>query len=1094
MFRHSGPLKLLLWIPLLLAVMSAQSVDSAAPGGQDRYALILRSPALGKEMRHGLQSRAALQGPPAEAKRHNLLKEQESLRSRLSSRRIAVTGGAHTLLNAIFVTAAKDQVPELRALPGVLAVVPMHRMRPSLNRVVDIVNAGAAWQAIGGAVNAGAGVKIAVLDTGIDETHPAFQDPSLTAPTGYPKYGSAGEAAHATNKIIAVRSFVAEIASGDGTPEFSRPDDLSPRDRVGHGTAVAMIAAGAAHQSPLGTISGIAPKAWLGNYKIFGSPGVIDFTTADVVLQALEAAFNDGMDIAVLSAGSMGAMWEAEDRGSACNNPGSEACDPWAAAVATATLGGMTVVVPAGNSGAHGLNTIDTPGHAPAAITVGATTNSHILASIALAPDGPRVPIQFGDGPKLMAPMTAPLKVVEGVEATQHACLPLPAGSLNGSIALIARGELITRGNCGLAVKVKNAQTAGAIAVLIFRETGASGYFRMTGLSNSGIPAALISAESGSLLKTYLQSHPQGPLTLNPAAVEFPGGAEAVADFSGRGPGISGAAIKPELVAPGAGLYTAAQNYDPNGDLYSADRYIGVDGTSFAAAVVAGASALVKQAHPEYSPAQLKSAVANTASGIGADLISNSGAGKLNAQAALATTITVDPAAVSFGIIRNVPVSKVLTIANTGKTPVTLQLTASPRNADARAGVRPGTPSLTLEPGGRANVTADLTGSMPAPGSYEGFITVAGGAVPLRIPYSYIVGDGLPHTLIPLTGDDFVTEVGTPVQWAFKAVDRYGAPVPSVQVRFSAPGSIYAATPATDAKGIAEAYLYTSAQAEEQSFLAQLQGAGSAELRGRTRALPRIHEDGIRDAASLLVPERFTPGSYISIFGSGLSESTSVFRTPYLPVSLAGVSVSFDVPAAGIHAPGHVTFASDGQINVQIPWELAGAGSAVMKVTLSNSASRGVRPDNGLLATFRTRTVTLPLGPHSPAFFEFRETSSGAMLAAAIDEQYRVITPGNPARVGHVLQFFLNGLGDVTDGARPGSGEITPAAPLALTRTSPQVSIGGLAARVEFSGLAPLNAGLYQVNVTVPEGIASGNQTVELSIGGVTARSAIVVE
>jgi uncharacterized protein (TIGR03437 family) len=64
-----------------------------------------------------------------------------------------------------------------------------------------------------------------------------------------------------------------------------------------------------------------------------------------------------------------------------------------------------------------------------------------------------------------------------------------------------------------------------------------------------------------------------------------------------------------------------------------------------------------------------------------------------------------------------------------------------------------------------------------------------------------------------------------------------------------------------------------------------------------------------------------------------------VFRTPYLPLSLAGVSVSFDVPSADIHAPGHVSFVSDGQINVQIPWELAGADSAIMKVTLQAVAS-----------------------------------------------------------------------------------------------------------------------------------------------------------
>jgi minor extracellular serine protease Vpr len=1094
MFRYIG--KFVLCIPLLLGAARAQSLT--------RYALLLENAPLGKQLLKGTGSRTALSTPSAEMTRRSLLKAQEALRSDLSARRIVTTGATQTLLNAVFVTATREQIDELRTLPGVIAIVPMHRLKPSLNKVVDIVKARPAWAAAGGSTNAGAGIKIAVLDTGIDETHPGFKDASLPIPTGYPKYSSADDANHATNKVIAVRSFVAPIAAGDGTPEFSRPDDLSARDRVGHGTAVAMIAAGGAHESPLGTISGIAPKAWLGNYKIFGSPGVIDFTTADVVLQALESAFNDGMDVAILSAGSLAAMWETDDRGSICNNADTEACDPWAAAVTTAMRGGMTVVVPAGNGGAYGPNTIDTPGHVPAAITVGATTNARTLASTAVTPDGSRIPLQFGDGPKLVAALKAPLKRAAEIDATELACLPLPAGSLNGSIALIARGNLVARGNCGFATKVKNAQAAGAIAVLIFREERGSSLYRMTGLSNTGIPAALISAESGSFLKSYLVNHPATVLTVDPPVVESTGTAEGVAAFSGRGPGMSGSAIKPELVAPGAGVYTAAQNYDPNGDLYSADRYIGVDGTSFAAAVVGGAVALVKQAHPDYNSAQLKSAVTNTADGVSIEYddsgntvpakVSSAGGGRLNAEAAIATTITLDPATVAFGIVKNVPLAKTLTVTNTGKTLVTLQLTVNPLETDSRATVRVGPSSMSLQPGMSANVTISLAGGMPGPGSYEGSITVGGGAVPVRVPYSYIVGDGVPRTLIPLTGDGFVTEAGTAVQWAFKAIDRYGAPVPAVQVRFAPAGSVYAATPATDAKGIAEAYLYTSEQTGEQSFLAQLQGAGGIEFRGRTRPQPQIVDNGVRDAASLLVPARFAPGSYVSIFGAGLSESTAVFRTPYLPLSLAGVSVSFDVPSADIHAPGHVSFVSDGQINVQIPWELAGADSAIMKVTLSNSASRSVRNDNGRLATFRTQTITVPIGPHSPAFFEYREAASGRTLAAAIDEQYRVITSGNPARPGKIVQFFMNGLGGVIDGSRPASGEISPPTPLARTTMNPEVSIGGMPARVEFSGLAPLNVGLYQVNCVLPAGLASGIQSVELAIGGVTARSSIVVQ
>ena len=1061
---------------LLLLVAGAH----AQPAGE-RYALILETPPL--------VSRAALASPAAQSHRRALLKTQDQLKSALSSRKISTTGAVHTLLNAVFVTASQDRLEELRGLPGVAAVFPMQTLRRSLNRVVQTVNATTAWTTLGGAANAGAGTKIAVLDTGIDETHPGFQDASLAMPAGYPKSGSSGDAGRTSNKIIVARSFVSQMASGGGVPEFSRPDDLSARDRVGHGTAVAMIAAGSSHASPLGTISGIAPKAWLGNYKIFGSPGVIDFTTADVVLQALEAAFLDGMDIAILSAGDLSAMWALEDRGGVCYNPQGAVCDPWAAAVTSAALGGMTIVVPAGNSGAYGPNTIDTPGHVPELITVGATTNGRAIASSAWMPDGHRIPIRFGDGPKITETLTAPLKTLGAIDATEHACLPLPAGSLAGSIALIARGDLVGRGNCSFATKVKNAQSAGAVAVLIFREPGGSSLFVPAGLSNTGIPAALISAQSALLLK----SHPEAVLTLDPVVSETSGAAaESVADFSGRGPGLSGAAIKPELVAPGAGLYTAAQSYDPNGDLYSPDRYIGVDGTSFAAAVAGGAVALVKQTHPHYTPAQLKSAVTNTASGglledgLPARIVS-SGAGNLNVQAAVATTLTVEPATVAFGIVKTGPVSRTLTIRNTAPAAATLQFAVN----SPEVLVSPS--SLALDAGMPGTVTVNLTGTLGNPGSYEGFITVTGGAVPVRIPYLYVVRDGIPNTLVPLTGNGFVTEVGTAVQLAFKAVDRYGAPVPAVPVRFAPAGSIYAAMPATDDKGIAEGYLYSSDQPGEQSFVAQLEGSAGLEFKGRARTRPQIGEKGVRDAASSQVPNGFAAGSYITIYGSGLSESTAIFRTPYLPLSIAGVSVSFDVPSLGIQVPGRIAYVSDGQINVQLPWELAGAGSAIMKVTLNNSASRNARSDNSRLVTFRTQTIIVPLAPHSPAFFEYLDTSSGRMMAAAIDEQSRVIGSGNPVRSGGVIQFFVNGLGEVT-GQQPRSGEITPAAPLSTTKATPVVTIGGLPAAVTFSGLAPLNVGLYQVNAIVPESLISGVQPVVLSIGGLSSATSVAIQ
>src|SRR5262249_43164757 len=151
-----------------------------------------------------------------------------------------------------------------------------------LDQAIQLVGVPDAWNTLGGPPNAGAGVKIGIIDTGIDQTHAAFQDPALTTPDGYPK----GDTNFTNNKVIVARSYMDRLIAGDETPEYDRPDDTSPRDPSGHGTAVAMIAAGETNTGPLAAITGIAPKAWLGSYKVFGTPGVNDYSDP-VVPQAL---------------------------------------------------------------------------------------------------------------------------------------------------------------------------------------------------------------------------------------------------------------------------------------------------------------------------------------------------------------------------------------------------------------------------------------------------------------------------------------------------------------------------------------------------------------------------------------------------------------------------------------------------------------------------------------------------------------------------------------------------------------------------------------------------------------------------------------
>ena len=194
------------------------------------------------------------------------------------------------------------------------------------------MNAPAAWTALGGQGSAGLGMKIGIIDSGIDQTHPAFQDSSLKAPSGFPicTDGRPEDCSYTNGKVIVARSYVRQIAPGsdpNNPAADSRPDDFSPRDRDGHGTAVASAAAanittapGAASGGGPIVITGIAPKAFLGSYKVSGSPNVNDNPPESVLIQAINDAVRDGMDVVNISLG-FPALYGPLDTGAACGLP-----------------------------------------------------------------------------------------------------------------------------------------------------------------------------------------------------------------------------------------------------------------------------------------------------------------------------------------------------------------------------------------------------------------------------------------------------------------------------------------------------------------------------------------------------------------------------------------------------------------------------------------------------------------------------------------------------------------------------------------------------------------------------------------------------
>jgi uncharacterized protein (TIGR03437 family) len=272
----------------------------------------------------------------------------------------------------------------------------------------------------------------------------------------------------------------------------------------------------------------------------------------------------------------------------------------------------------------------------------------------------------------------------------------------------------------------------------------------------------------------------------------------------------------------------------------------------------------------------------------------------------------------------------------------------------------------------------------------------------------------------------------------------------------------------TDAYGVSYTdVLLGNTPTSSVSVTAKAAGYSQA-FSGGIRLQPTISAGGVVDAGAGKSP--IAPGSYVSIYGANLSEYTDpVTLAPFaLPLSIDGVTVSFDVPSAKLSVPGYLTYVSPGQVNVQVPWELQGQTSAQVKVTLYGYSWGNV--------------VTVPLADTAPAFFE----NSG--IAAALDGNNAIVTTANPVKRGQVVQLYMNGLGPVTGG--PASGEFASTTVLTYTNAKDAaVTIGGTQAQVLFSGLAPGFPGLYQVNAIVPAGISAGTVPISLTIAGATTRA-----
>lgn len=504
---------------------------------------------------------------------------------------------------------------ELRALPGVKKVHRVRTFKMNLDKAANIHGLEAAWQQVA-RENAGAGVKIGIIDSGIELTHPGFRDAGFNLPEGYPRFTD-GHEAFTNAKVIVARSYANLWARRDS--------NNTPLDRIGHGTAVAMAAAGIVHEGPMGTISGMAPGAYLGVYKIFGSPGVNEGATDAAILQAIEDSVADGMDIINLSLGTIFAP-RPED-------------DIIVQALERASAAGVIPVVAAGNEG-PGFATLSSPATAPSAISVGANENGHVFSSAILAGDL-RLAAMTGSRTANSGTLSGSLASIRSVDETELACTLLPSGSFTGKIVLIQRGT------CNFEVKLLYASYAGASAAIIYSgSTQPDDLFTM-GVGRATIPAVMVKYADGLRLKEQLADASETPVTLSLALQAFATDATRLATFSSQGP-LPGIALKPDLIAVGTNVLTAAQTNTASGAVYSNTGYTVINGTSFSSPIAAGTLAVLKQQRPGLTPQQYRSLLIQSAQPVNALPLAQQGAGILNIEGALHSTVLLDRSNISF--------------------------------------------------------------------------------------------------------------------------------------------------------------------------------------------------------------------------------------------------------------------------------------------------------------------------------------------------------------------------------------------------------------------------------------------------------------
>ena len=629
------------------------------------------------------------------------------------------------LLPAMSVEVPADQVDDLRRLPGVTAVYENLTFQASTVDSVPLIGAPQVWERTdpAGQPARGAGVTVAVIDTGIDYTHPALGG----------GFGSGF-------KVVGGYDFV--------------NGDADPMDDHAHGTHVAGIVAGSG-ESGAKAVTGVAPAATLTAYKVLNSRGT--GTTEDVVA-GIEAAADPAnphrADVINLSLGGPG-----------------DGTDPVGLAATRAVEAGVVVVASAGNSG-PGERTIGSPAAAGGVLAVGASASGLRIPTVELA-SPVQQPVQTYRSPTSANPPAEPVtaEVVDIGAGTPEDYER--AGDIEGKILLVSGAPHPSQPNEFDVSRFRIAEERGALAVIGHfgsapasagellatpsHTLGAADDLRFDNLVVLGLP------DPGSYVDIW-ELMADGPVTITLSSEDA---TDKIASFSSRGPGPHWE-LKPQIVAPGVEIRSSVpvSMWEPGVFRFS--------GTSMAGPHVAGAAALLRQLSPEAAVETTTATLIGSAKALSEVGPASGGAGRLDVLAAVDAQLTADPSVLSFGLADlaadKVDMRRTVTLRNHGDEDYTVQLSATPApDSPGRVLVTPA--AVKVPASGSATVSLRATVDAPDQLSADvsGWLTADApdGTPDVRVPYLLAVrtpdlyvspdpSDGrteaFMYTLVPVAG------------------------------------------------------------------------------------------------------------------------------------------------------------------------------------------------------------------------------------------------------------------------------------------------------------------------------------------------------